>query len=244
MAVVTVSRQFGAGETEFLNRLAERLVDRLCDRELIERAARELRIRPEDVVAVDEQPPAGLVERVVDWVSGQSYRRPSVMTNVAMPRFDPVSAGVFRTPFVRSETERVLSDASPLMPRPEDVRATLRQIIRELGKRGRVIIVGRGANFVLRREPDLLSIRFVAPLPKQVDRIASDFGISRQEAERDIKERDEDRRHFVRAVYDANWEDPTNYDVVLNTAALTIDGAVAVAADALQTKVDRLAALT
>ena len=42
MGVITISRQFGSGEIEFSNQLAQRLDYRLADKELIDRAAVEL----------------------------------------------------------------------------------------------------------------------------------------------------------------------------------------------------------
>jgi cytidylate kinase len=63
MAVVTVSRQFGAGGLRVARALAETLGLRLVDRELVEEAARRLGVDPEVAQSRDEQAPA-LVEEL------------------------------------------------------------------------------------------------------------------------------------------------------------------------------------
>ncbi|MBI4259718.1 MAG: cytidylate kinase-like family protein [Actinobacteria bacterium] len=63
MAVVTVSRQYGAGGLRVSRVLAEALGYRLVDRELVELAARESGVDPEVARNLDERAPA-LVEKV------------------------------------------------------------------------------------------------------------------------------------------------------------------------------------
>ena len=63
MAVVTVSRQFGAGGLRVARALAETLGFRLVDRELVEEAARQLGVDPRVAESRDERAPA-LVEEL------------------------------------------------------------------------------------------------------------------------------------------------------------------------------------
>jgi cytidylate kinase len=63
VAVVTVSRQFGAGGLRVARSLAETLGFRLVDRELVEEAARQLGVDPEVAQSRDERVPA-LVEEL------------------------------------------------------------------------------------------------------------------------------------------------------------------------------------
>src|SRR5918996_5007595 len=61
MAVVTVSRQFGAGGVRLAERLAETLGWTKVDREILEEAARRLGVDPEVAEHLDERAP-GLIE--------------------------------------------------------------------------------------------------------------------------------------------------------------------------------------
>jgi cytidylate kinase len=62
MAVVTVSRQFGAGGLRVAAAVAEALGYRLVDRELVEEAARRMGLDPEVARSFDERVPALLEE--------------------------------------------------------------------------------------------------------------------------------------------------------------------------------------
>jgi len=87
-----------------------------------------------------------------------------------------------------------------------------------------VLIVGRGAAFVL-TDPGTLHVRVVAPLPCRVARLVAHEAISRLEAERILRRSDEERARFVRQAFGADIESPAHYDLVLNTAELSTEGA-------------------
>ncbi len=95
------------------------------------------------------------------------------------------------------------------------------QMIRALAARGRVVIMGRGAQVVLRDAPQALHVRTVAPLALRVARVARDEGVDEREATRRIRQRDRAAARYVRHFYREDWGDPLLYHVILNTANLT-----------------------
>jgi cytidylate kinase len=108
---------------------------------------------------------------------------------------------------------------------PDRYLQHLMKVIGTIGKHGRAIIVGRGANFVL--PPDKsLSVRIVAPLEIRIKNVTRDFGIDTQEARRRVIRTDSDRRAFVRKYFNADIGAPLNYDLVINIGILSIEGAV------------------
>ena len=112
---------------------------------------------------------------------------------------------------------------------PDQYLKHLMQVIGTIGKHGRAIIVGRGANFVLppsRR----FRVRIVAPEKKRIEKISIDYGISLNEAKRRIIKTESDRRAFIRKYFNADIKDPVNYDLVINTGTISLD----VAADAIK----------
>lgn len=60
--VLTLSRELGAGETQFATALGERLGMRVCDRELLEEEAVRLGVSEAEMEKIDEQP-AGIFQR-------------------------------------------------------------------------------------------------------------------------------------------------------------------------------------
>ena len=108
---------------------------------------------------------------------------------------------------------------------PDRYLQHLMKVIGTIGKHGRAVIVGRGANFVL--PPDKrLSVRIVAPLEIRIKNVARDFGIDTQESRRRVIRTDSDRRAFVRKYFNADIGAPLNYDLVINIGILSINGAV------------------
>lgn len=93
----------------------------------------------------------------------------------------------------------------------------LRQVIRAAAQCGRVVFVGRGAQFFLPMRYGL-AVRIVAPETYRITQIARQKNIDEKQAARLIKEADEGRRHFVARYFRRNIEDPHLYDLVINVA--------------------------
>ena len=108
---------------------------------------------------------------------------------------------------------------------PDQYLQHLMKIIGTIGKHGKAVIVGRGANFVLPPEKRL-SVRLIGPLEKRVRNVSQEFGISSEEARRRVIKTDSNRRAFIRKYFNDDIRDPLNYDLVLNTGRLNIDDAV------------------
>ena len=115
---------------------------------------------------------------------------------------------------------------------PDEVSRVLMQVIGTIGRHGKAIIVGRGANFVLPPE-NRFRVRIIAPLELRVNRVAETHGVSKKEAKRHVLRTESDRRAFVRKYFHSDIGDPANYDVMLNTGTLSIESAAAAICSAL-----------
>ena len=98
----------------------------------------------------------------------------------------------------------------------------LLQVLRSLQELGSVVIVGRGANFILPERP-ALHVRVVAPLEDRVRRLMDYLGLTRDEAEKRIRESDANRARFVRRLFGADWNDPLHYNLVINTGRVCLE---------------------
>jgi cytidylate kinase len=56
--------------------------------------------------------------------------------------------------------------------------------------------------------------------------VASLFGTSQDQAKRRVVRRESRRRAFIRQAYNADIDDPLNYDITVNTAKISIESAV------------------
>jgi cytidylate kinase len=116
------------------------------------------------------------------------------------------------------------------VPEPEEatlVRVT-ESVVAEIAAEGRVVLVGRAAPAVLRGEHDALHVKLVASTAFRVRAAIERLGVDPKEAERVMEETDRDRARYLRQHYGRDWNDPTNYHMILNTEALGLDGAAAV----------------
>ena len=98
----------------------------------------------------------------------------------------------------------------------------LAKLIEAIGRAGESILVGRGAGFMLPRETTL-SLRAIAPLKVRAQRLAERMGVSVRTARRAAKDLDRRRAQFDRTMHRANPNDPHNFDLVLDTASLSLE---------------------
>ena len=115
---------------------------------------------------------------------------------------------------------------------PDRYLQHLMKVIGTIGKHGRAVIVGRGANFILPPEKRF-SVRIVSPQAGRIKNVAEEYNISPEDAKRRVMRTESDRRAFIRKYFNADITDPTNYDLTINTAVLGVDDAVKVISSVL-----------
>lgn len=101
----------------------------------------------------------------------------------------------------------------------------VREILKELAEAGNVVIVGRAGQVILRGAEGTKHVRIYAPLDLRVQRIAQRQNISVQSAHAQVEMSDQARTRYLKRFYKARWDDPELYDVMLNTAQLSIEAA-------------------
>jgi cytidylate kinase len=115
---------------------------------------------------------------------------------------------------------------------PDQYLQHLMYVIGTIGKHGRAVVVGRGANFILPPE-QRFRVRITAPQRRRIENVARDFNLSPDEAKRRVIKTESNRKAFVRKYFNADIADPTNYDLLINTQTLSVDNAVEVIGAAL-----------
>ncbi len=100
----------------------------------------------------------------------------------------------------------------------------LRRIVTAAARDGRVVFVGRGAQFLLPPNRGL-SVRIIAPEDYRVAQIVEQQGLSAAKARHHMVKVDRGRREFVRRFFDRDIDDPHLYDLVLNVARFGPDDA-------------------
>jgi len=148
-----------------------------------------------------------------------------------------------RRELIESLDERdraVIHDAVAHWLRPKPILksgylAHLREILLTLGHQGKVVIVGRGAHYVLPSQFGL-RVRMVAPVEVRLRRIANHENLSLQRARGLIKKSDRERTRLAFKEYRGIVTDALNYDVTINTAELTVEDVTDIVLSSLRRK--------
>jgi len=198
--IITISRQYGAGGSEVARRVAQELSWRLVDDELIDRVASRSGLPPAEVAEKEERAP-GFLERL------------SRALSRASPELFPAAA------------EKV--------PEPEEatlVRVT-ETVVEEIAAEGRVVLVGRAGPAVLRGKHDALHVKLVAAPEFRAQRLLAEGrvaggaeGQTEAAAKKEMLEVDTNRARYLKQHYGLDWNDATNYHMVLNTGLLGLEG--------------------
>ena len=101
------------------------------------------------------------------------------------------------------------------------------EIVEAVAKRGNVVLLGRAGFSVLAGYADVLNVRIGAPFSDRVQRVMAREGLTDLEAAMErVKEDDEVHRKYVQRFYNKQWDEPANFDLTLDTGALSNDVAV------------------
>ena len=103
----------------------------------------------------------------------------------------------------------------------------------ELASRGDVIIIGRGAQVVLRDMVGVIKVRVVAPTRVRIQRVAQKHKIDMGHAAEFVDKYDHQRKSLIRTLFDKDLRDWGLYDLIINTANFTPEGAADIVCQAI-----------
>ncbi len=194
MAVVTISRQYGAGGLTVGRRVAELLDADFLDSVLVQEVARRMKLPEEAIQRLDERR-EGIILRLLRALQ------------TAQP--DVLPGGSLTTESVEQ------------IPDSDRVGVVVRQIIEEAARSGRSsVIVGRGGAFILKGWPGVFHARLVASRETRIRTEAERTGTSARVAAQRVDSIDRERYEYARHLFGADVADPLHYALVLNTDVL------------------------
>jgi cytidylate kinase len=125
-----------------------------------------------------------------------------------------------------------LSEAPSLLDRLKRDRdrylSYLRAVLCKHAREGSFVYHGYAGHHLLAGIRHVIRVRVVADMRYRITAAMEQLNMTSRQAEAHIKRVDEQRRRWTRFLYGVEWEDPANYDVVLNLEYLGIEGACAV----------------
>src|SRR5438874_8154524 len=199
--VITVTRQYASGGSDVAHRVAVALDWTVIDNEFVDQVAERAGLPAAEVAQREERAP-GLLERLARTLAAASPEL--FLATAAAPPVEQDEATIVRV------TERVIAEAAA---------------------HGRIVLVGRGAQTVLAQRPDALHVYIVAAKPWRIKLAVERLGVNPADVEKIVDETDRQRDQYVRTYYGRHRPDVVNYDLVVNTERLGIDGAAALIVD-------------
>ena len=104
----------------------------------------------------------------------------------------------------------------------DKIFAIQEKVIRELADKGPCVIVGRSADYILRKY-DTLDVFVYAPLEDKIARTMRFKNLNEKEAKKLVKDTDKKRSINYKYYTGKNWGERENYTVMLNSTALGIE---------------------
>ncbi len=122
-----------------------------------------------------------------------------------------------------------------------DYLRALLEVIYSLSHLGGVVVVGRGANFILGPGRGF-HLRVVAPVEVRVRNLVEREGLAERDALRAIERSDRERAEWIHKACGRSIDDPLGYDLVINHLSISMESATSLVAAAAQEKFEKLKA--
>ena len=109
------------------------------------------------------------------------------------------------------------------IPMNEELFSLQAEIIKDLAEQGPCIIIGRGADYILRENERMLSVFIHADMKLKTDVVCRHYNLSREEAVALIRKTDKQRSVYYNYYTEYKWGDMDHYDITLDRGRLGID---------------------
>jgi cytidylate kinase len=116
----------------------------------------------------------------------------------------------------------------------------LARVVLALGAQGEVVLIGRGAGYILPRQTTL-HVRVIAPLNERIAYLSQWLRLTVEEAAEKVRLRDERRAEFVAAHFRRHPGDIHQYDLILNSSLFGEDACAELIAQAARARSAQLA---
>ena len=123
---------------------------------------------------------------------------------------------------------------------PQSDAHAVAQMVYTLAAKGQVVLVGRAAGFLL-PAATTVHVRIVSPEQQRIGYLAQWLRLTQEEAAAEVRTRDRRRATFLATLSERAIDDPTAYDLVLNSARLGLDGCAQSVVHAVRSKQQSLA---
>ena len=217
MAIVTINGQIGAGVAVTGLEVTRLLGSQYVDQTILSEAAQRLGATIQ-AVAQKDQRPSRLSERLSRFFRN-FLEQSATVGSAGDPFLGPTGIEVILARPYPEAAKPAITTAQEL----DDQRliTVMNAVIHDLGHMGDVVIVGRASNVILSDEPRAVHVNLTAPLEPRVKFIMDRDRLDQVEAEKFVREYESNRTAYFRKFYKVDANDPSHFQIVINTGRLT-----------------------
>ena len=124
--------------------------------------------------------------------------------------------------------DRILSN------KPELYLDYMESIVFEVARKGEGVIMGHGSQMLLRDFGCAFHARIHASQSSRIQNLMENQGLSRVAAEKLIRKFDHRQSGFFRYAFHMQWDDPSLYDVIINTQKMSVNTAAKLILETIQ----------
>ena len=195
--VIAINRELGSGGRTVGEKLAEKLGVSFYDKALIKALEEKYHLTVEEIERLKGQKS--------NWWS-------------EFGRIVAVGNGLARAPYYQTTMGE-----EPELLTSEEVYKAEKEIVKAIAEEESCVIAGRTAFYILKDQPNRLSVLIQASMEHRIQRVMTKQGLSREEAEKAIKKVDKMRENYVNKYTGTSRYDTRNYDLVITMDGKTED---------------------
>jgi hypothetical protein len=133
-----------------------------------------------------------------------------------------------------SSLDRASKDYEAFSEIRRPYRILMRLALLEYARGGNLVYLGNSGHLLLPPVPHFIRVRLNAPLDLRVRATVDALGLAHEEAVHYIAKVDEERSRWARFMYAADIRDPSLYDLCINLARTSVDGACTLLMEAVR----------
>jgi cytidylate kinase len=122
-----------------------------------------------------------------------------------------------------SAIDDMMEELLGLHPSASTVVYQVTETILHLVELGHVVLIGRGANAITAKLPQVFHVRLVGSMEARTERVGRLRHLDAKSAAAFIKRSDQGRARYLQRYFHRDIEDPLLYDMVINTDRMALD---------------------
>ncbi|MFZ0728010.1 MAG: cytidylate kinase-like family protein [Desulfobacterales bacterium] len=147
------------------------------------------------------------------------------LSNDSIRSFEGEENAKLLSPSSSSFVRRILDKPKNIMDEQQYARL-LHQIIPKIAERDNVIILGRGAQFILKDRKDAVHVLLLAAESDRIKFMQDHYGLAPDDARQAVIKKGKRRLKLMRLFDSADYDQPVHYDLVLNMSKLSLERAL------------------